>query len=163
MGDAHDNPYKIQIKPLIFPCAECGEVGPAVAFRNREIDGKRVASFDVPLDPLCADDAAIERRVWGSSRLPDYAQPGDEASYVDDDGVRWHVTLCWRCGGTGQLAGGHCFECWGARWSFISTQGVRRTARWWQTYQQNRQPEVHRDHGSSLPGTTSAPVTPPGT
>lgn len=136
--DAIDDPYQAQRRPFELPCKDCGEVGPVVGLRRPEN-----GTIDTPLEPLCADCTGITRRVWGPARLPEYAQPPEGGTYtIPETGEKLHVVICPRCGGTGLVFGGSCFECGGNRWTFLSERSVRRTARWWQTFQQNRVPDA---------------------
>lgn len=130
--DAHDDPYQAQLRPFILPCAECGE--------TEQISGLRLVeggTINTPLDPLCKDCTEIHLRVWGNQGLSPMS-PGEKTSSTED-GLTLYVVLCPRCDGTGRWMGdGMCRECSGYRYSLLDTKGVRRTARWWQTYQQNR-------------------------
>lgn len=84
--------------------------------------------------------AAIEHRVWNDpTRLSMFRVPETD-TVIDEDGEVLHVVLCPRCNGAGKVSFGWCYACIGARWTLQSDKGVRRTARWWQTYQQNRTP-----------------------
>ena len=130
--DAADDPYKAQLHPFVLPCVDCKEEGLIVALRH--VEG---GTHDTPLDPLCEECAGIELRVWGKERLS-ILSPGTRHS-ISENGVTLYVVLCGRCNGTGRFLGdGYCFACAGARYDLIDPKGVRRTARWWQTYQQNR-------------------------
>lgn len=138
-GDAHEDPYRAQRRPIILTCAECGEVGPVTAFRQPEDASGQ--SIDLPLEPLCTDCTAIERRVWGERRLPGIGQPPEKARIVTEAGEVWYAVLCFRCGGAGTVLGGQCFQCRGQRWSWVNENNIRRVARWSQTFQQNRVPD----------------------
>jgi len=55
--------------------------------------------------------------------------------------------LCPRCNGTGHVYASsrtpdtYCFGCGGSGWILRDDEGIQRTARWWATYQRNRQPK----------------------
>jgi len=61
--------------------------------------------------------------------------------------MHWYAFLCPRCGGSGHVYASsrtpdtYCFGCGGAGWILRDREGVQRTARWWATYQSNRQPK----------------------
>lgn len=137
--DAHEDPYRAQRRPIILTCVECREVGPVTGLRQPEdASGQRVG---LPFEPLCTDCTAIERRVWGERRLPGGAQPPERGRTVTEAGEVWYAVLCFRCNGAGTVLGGHCFECQGRRWTWVTDKNVRRVARWSQTFQQNRVPD----------------------
>jgi hypothetical protein len=129
--DTHDDPYLVQRRPFVLPCAECGAVERVIALRNAE-----GGTANTPAEPLCADCAGIWSRVW-AGRLSAMSPPPED-TWLDEGGQRFYVVLCPRCGGTGAVLGGLCFACIGMRWVALDAAGVRRTARWWETYQQNR-------------------------
>jgi hypothetical protein len=64
------------------------------------------------------------------------------------NGKHWYAFLCPRCDGSGHVYAStrtpdtYCFGCGGDGWIVRNREGVQRTARWWQTYQQNRVPET---------------------
>jgi hypothetical protein len=103
------------------------------------------ATFDSPADPLCTECFEMLQRVWGDtgSDSVSLCPVGPSVIYSEHDpegrdpGMR---RLCPRCGGKGVTPWGSCFDCMGERWVYVFLKGVRREARWSQTYQQNRQP-----------------------
>jgi hypothetical protein len=129
MTDAADDPYRPQIRPFVLACTDCGEVEPVKGLRF--VEG---GTENTPYDPLCGDCTGIERRVWGNRRLTMF----EPEPHPLDGGT---LVLCPRCNGEGRIEPyGLCFRCQGERYDYLDATGVRRTARWWQTYQQNRVP-----------------------
>lgn len=132
--DAHDDPYVIQGTPdIVLACTDCGDVGPIAGTRAPE-----VAPGRDPQEPLCPDCFGIHLRVWGDRRLHALGP----LTMVDDHGSVGYRRTCPRCGGAGRVKGyeAYCFACSGFRWVHVFPKEVRRTARWSQTFQQNRTP-----------------------
>lgn len=138
--DAHDDPYSPQHRRFVLPCSECGTVARVYGLLKGE-------SINYPDKPLCRDCMDIFVRVWGEpgrfgqeNPLSIFSPPEHDVEVIEVDGelIEYHVVLCPRCNGTGWHMGGQCFRCAGSRFALQSDKGVQRTARWWQTYQQNR-------------------------
>ena len=76
--------------------------------------------------------------------LPDI--PGTDPVPIAQRRIR--ITLCQRCGGSGtylasigQKTGNECYGCLGFGWVATQRSATKRTAAWWETYQQNRIPQ----------------------
>lgn len=139
--DADDDPFQVAGSPeVVLTCADCGEVGPI--FGTRSVPG-----VNQPDDPLCEEDFQIAARVWHGTpefnRLHLLGKPVITSFERHKDGDPGYRRLCPRCNGTGRAPSGYeglCFECRGVRWTYVFQRDVRRTARWSQTFQQNRTP-----------------------
>lgn len=142
--DAHDDPYRPQHRRFVLPCSECRAEERVYGLLLNE-------NRTMPEKPLCRDCADMYLRVWGETQGSERSPlsmwwPPEHDLIVDDpndDGVlrELYVVLCPRCNGTGLVDGRSCFQCFGARYSFVDDKGIQRTARWWQTFQQNRTEE----------------------
>lgn len=136
--DAHDDPYNAQHRPFVLACSECGEVGRIYGLLPGE-------SWKYPDKPLCRECTDMYVRVWGEGVLSGFSPPSTDLEIIEDYETgelhEYRVVLCPRCNGSGWYMGGQCFKCIGARYTLQSDKGVRRTARWWQTYHQNRTEE----------------------
>jgi hypothetical protein len=129
--DAHDDPYSAQHRKFVLACAECGSVERIYGLRKGE-----GFTHETPFEPLCRDCTDIHLRVWGQENLSQMGPPDKDTLRAGDDVL--YVVLCTRCNGTGMTPWGLCNQCIGLRHTVVDPKGVRRTARWWQTYQQNR-------------------------
>ncbi len=139
MKDTPGDPYTVGGSSLIvLTCTECGTLAP--------VGGTRRTRAGTPDDPLCTGCFAMYQRVWGDEGTADVRlRPiGPAVIYAEQDTGRRDPGLrrsCPRCSGRGATPWGICFTCQGERWIYVFLRDVRRTARWSQTYQQNRQPE----------------------
>lgn len=136
--DVADDPFQVGGTPdVILRCADCGSV--------EQIGGTRWVHLDLPHEPLCPDCYGVAVRVWGEreGHLHPIGPPVVRNYEKHADGDPGYRRLCPRCNGTGSAPDGYrgsCFRCIGFRWVYVHQRDVRRSARWSQTFQQNRTP-----------------------
>jgi hypothetical protein len=88
------------------------------------------------LTDLCTH--CLMERVRAGEKVP--------LAYLGDEDTHLFAVCCSNCSGSGVYLvsatqhGTECSRCMGTGWIVADTRGVQRTARWWATYQANRQP-----------------------
>lgn len=109
--------------------------------------------MSVPVKPSCPYCRGTMDDAWGlglcmscvMDRLRE--SPHEGMPMVLPNGKHNRAYLCTRCGGSGHVYASsrtpdtYCYGCGGVGWIIRDAEGIQRTARWWETYQRNRQPK----------------------